>query len=352
MAVIEYAYPQSWDDKGMDWKNPDPSNFDYIMALRLALMERMSLGTDAYYSEPIKFTPYRPVLQSSLLYIIDQIRDCCTYFVNMEFNDYQADFSDFPKMWTYADLVNSEGCHIGNRASLGMPCRDNGEWLIAIKNALDKLTVVQPKRYFYREYYSYGNSGTKPFSQAMDDAIADARSYAQENYKDGRRELECFNWSGASHNHCPRPDWHGKPEENINGYYGAASYRTHKVSAVDTRLFNRKFDIFAGVVVHAPTGFVYGASVLDNSTFDAAGTGFSEGLNWTNRVHVSDQYNFELEIGSHSDIPRDAVVPVSEFDKYYNPVRQHCTKCGWAGEAHIFLDYAVDGGFKFYSKGG
>ena len=44
MLEIEYVEPKSWDDKGMDWNNPDPRRADYVMAIRGALMERAEIG--------------------------------------------------------------------------------------------------------------------------------------------------------------------------------------------------------------------------------------------------------------------------------------------------------------------
>ena len=50
MEVIDYVHPQSWDNKGMDWSDPDPRRADYMMAIRDAFLERMCATPDGYYA--------------------------------------------------------------------------------------------------------------------------------------------------------------------------------------------------------------------------------------------------------------------------------------------------------------
>ena len=38
MEVIGYEKPTHWEDKGMNWKTPDPTNADYVVAIREALL--------------------------------------------------------------------------------------------------------------------------------------------------------------------------------------------------------------------------------------------------------------------------------------------------------------------------
>jgi len=40
-------------------------------------------------------------------------------------------------------------------------------------------------------------------------------------------------------------------------------------------------------------------------------------------------------------------VPSSEFDGEGNAIKRHSAKTGWIGRSYGFLDYGVEGGFKF-----
>ena len=70
------------------------------------------------------------------------------------------------------------------------------------------------------------------------------------------------------------------------------------------------------------------------------------------RVHVEDPYSFELVLGDVDTIPKNATVPVSEFDDEGNAIKRHSAKLGWVGRSYGFLDYGVEGGFNFRSKEG
>ena len=156
-----------------------------------------------------------------------------------------------------------------------------------------------------------------------------------------------YGWSGNTHWKCPRPDYEGDPEYNQDGYCGYAMSQAYRVTAARNWLLGAKFDIFAAVVVSKPTGPVSYSQQLDTSNLDGGGSGFTEGLNWTERVHVSDPYEFELVLGDPDAIPQNGTVPSSEFDGEGNAIKRHSAKTGWIGRSYGFLDYGVEGGFKF-----
>ena len=61
MEVAEYAYPESWDDGGMDWSNPDPGRADYAMALRQAVLERAAAAHVPVGRGVLDVSPWRTV---------------------------------------------------------------------------------------------------------------------------------------------------------------------------------------------------------------------------------------------------------------------------------------------------
>lgn len=146
MEIIEYEYPDSWNAKGMDWKNPDPERADYVMAIRQAIMERAAAVHMTLSREVVDVSPLKAVSRDMVEELLRAIRELTPNFVNMGFADYKEDLSDFPKMWTYADLIQEDGCELYEWAGRDSMCTDGGNWLKAMKNALNKLTVIKCHR--------------------------------------------------------------------------------------------------------------------------------------------------------------------------------------------------------------
>ena len=81
--ITDYAIPQSWNDKGMDWENPDPLKADYAMAIREALLERFAVagGTPSYRS--LAISPWKTVSKRELESVVDDSRRLCGSVVNV-----------------------------------------------------------------------------------------------------------------------------------------------------------------------------------------------------------------------------------------------------------------------------
>ena len=112
MAVIEYEMPDSWNAKGMDWNSPDPRKADYVMAIRQALMERCAALHTSVDSRVLKISPYKTVSRTAVAGILDTISRLARNFVNLDWEEFEEDYSDFPKMWTYGDLVQERNCRL------------------------------------------------------------------------------------------------------------------------------------------------------------------------------------------------------------------------------------------------
>lgn len=346
--ITDYAIPQSWDDKGMDWENPDPLKADYAMAIREALLERFAVagGTPSYRS--LAISPWKTVSKRQLASVVDDIRRLCGSFVNMEREYADEGLEDFPKMWTYSDLTVAEPIYA--EAAFGSLCRDGGAWLAAIRRTLDRLTVVKAGRVHGRTLVRSGDEHDPPFGESISSAMAKAFADLSDTRHFGAFPTSVCGWSGNTHWMCPKPNDKGDPEDNRDGYCGYAESQAYRITAAESRLLGAHFDIFAGVVVTAPAGAVPYSSVLDESLLDAAGCGFHEGLNWTERVRVKDPYDFAFALGDADAIPQNALVPTSEFDDEGNATVRHSCKTGWEGRACGFLDYGVENGFRFYRK--
>lgn len=347
MEVIEYETPTGWDSKGMNWNTPDPSRADYVMAIRQALMERcaaLHMGVD---SRVLRISPCKAVSRAAVAGIVDTISRMAGRFVNLGWEEFEEDLSDFPKMWTYGDLIRERNCRLYEWAGYGSPRENGGEWLKQIRNAINHLTVVRANEVHGTSYARSGSRHDPPFGQSIGDAMQQAMDNANVNEYNGPFPSSVYAWSGNTHWKCPVPDYEGDPENNQDGYCGYAQGQAYRITAARSWLMGAQFDIFAAVLAERPTGPASYSQQLDSSIFDSGTTGYGEGLNWTERVHVKNPLSFELTLGDPDCIPKNGTVPSSEFDDEGNAIRRHSAKTGWVGKAWGFLDYGVEGGFKF-----
>lgn len=167
MEMIQYTSPVSWDDKGMDWESPDPGNLDYYRAIWEAVIERASLVRQSPNEALHSMMKYRPWSVAAMNAIRESIYTLAPYFVNMEFDDYKEDLSDFPKMWSFRELVNAEGCRICEHPGVGSRISEWGKWLKAIRNTLNKLTVINFTDVSGEDFSRYGAVHDPPFEESI-----------------------------------------------------------------------------------------------------------------------------------------------------------------------------------------
>ena len=352
MEVIEYETPTSWDSKGMQWNSPDPANADYVMAIRQALMERCAALHMSLDSRVRRISPWKTLSRDVVAGVVNTIASMARRFVNVGWEKFEEDFSDFPRMWTYGDLVQERNCRLYEWASYGSLRENGGEWLKQIRNAIDRLTVIRAGDVYGKTLSRSGSKHDPPFGESIGSAMQQAMDTLNEGTLNGSFPSSIYGWSGNTHWKWPMPDYEGDPEYNKDGYCGYAQSQAYRITAARNWLLGAQFDIFAAVVVTEPTGPVPYSQQLDTSILDGGSSGFSEGLNWTRRVHVRDPYDFELVLGDPDAIPQNGTVPSSEYDGEGHVIKRHSAKIGWIGKAYGFLDYGVEGGFNFRSKEG
>ena len=346
MEVAEYAYPESWDDGGMDWSNPDPGRADYAMALRQAVLERAAAAHVPVGRGVLDVSPWRTVSAKALAEIASAICALAPNFVDMEFDGYAEDLSDYPRMWTYADLVRADGCEVFSRAWSGLPCRGGGAWLRAMRNALDRLTVIPCNTLRGQEVSRSGSEHDPPFGESIGNAMDQAMK-AEPRRWSGRLPLDVKGWSGNTHWCCPRKD----DPDSKNGYCGYAESRAYRVSSIDNWLRGRAFNLLLAARAEPPSGPVQFSTVLDAAVFDSSGTGLEEGVSFLDPVRVEDAGDLKLALGDPDSIPRNSNAPTSEFDEDGNAVTRHSTKIGYSARIWGLMDYGVEGGFRFRGKG-
>ena len=354
MEVISYEEPRSWDDFGMDWNDPDPRCAHYVMALRNAFMERMAAPQEGYYAshhDILRISPWKAVNSDLLRRIIWELEYLCRFYYNLDPEAYKEDFSDFPRVMRLTDIVTQEDCECFMNASRGAVLEHGGEWLRKIRNAICCLHVVQCYDAWGTTLTRTGSEHDPPFDESIGKAFEQAfgeNQPAESNGKIGSRP-SIYAWSGNNHWKCPRPDYEGDPEDNKDGYCGYAYSVAYRFRRIRRWLAGREVDIVAAAVLGPPTGPTGWSNELATSVFDTGESGFTRGLN-LKRAHVEDPLDVDFTFGDIDSIPRNEVVPQSDFDSEGTATWRRSAKRGYEGRMYTFLDYECENGFRFRAK--
>ena len=354
MEVISYEEPRSWDDFGMDWNDPDPRCAHYVMALRNAFMERMAAPQEGYYAshhDILRISPWKAVNSDLLRRIIWELEYLCRFYYNLDPEAYKEDFSDFPRVMRLTDIVTQEDCECFMNASRGAVLEHGGEWLLKIRNAICCLHVVQCYDAWGTTLTRTGSEHDPPFDESIGKAFEQAFGENQPSESNGKigSRPSIYAWSGNNHWKCPRPDYEGDPEDNKDGYCGYAYSVAYRFRRIRRWLAGREVDIVAAAVLGPPTGPTGWSNELATSVFDTGESGFTRGLN-LKRAHVEDPLDVDFTFGDIDSIPRNEVVPQSDFDSEGVATWRRSAKRGYEGRMYTFLDYECENGFRFSAK--
>ena len=355
MEVIQYVEPRSWDDFGMDWNDPDPRCAHYVMALRNAFLERMAAAREGYYASAwriLKISPWKAVNADLLRGIIFELEYLCRFYYNLDPEVYKEDFSDFPRVMRLTDIVTQEDCECFMNASRGAILEHGGEWLRKIKNAICCLHVVQCYEAWGTTLSRSGSEHDPPFDESIGKAFEHAFADNQPSESQFTKPPKSvYAWSGNNHWKCPRPDYEGDPEDNKDGYCGYAYSVAYKFKRIRRWLAGSEVDLVVAAVLDPPTGPTGWSNELATSVFDTGESGFKRGLNIA-RTHIDDPLEVDFTFGNIDAIPRNEVVPTSDFDSEGNATWRRSAKRGYEGKMYTFLDYECENGFRFRANAG
>ena len=349
MEMIQYTPPVSWDDKGMDWESPDPGNMNCFAAIREALAERAILAERPLDSALFNIMRFRPWSMTSVNAIRNAVYMLAPYFVNMEFEDYREDLSDFPKMWSYGNLIESEDCRIcelPGKGSFNAPAWS--AWLKAVKNAINKLTAVNFTKVSGQYFSRSGSEHDPPFSESISTALREALEGEPYSGTFSSFPQEFYSWSGNT-------DYY-RDSDGERGYCGYAQSRSIVIKTARRPHPTAECDLIFRYKVSAPSGPVSYSSVLQKSVLDLGRSGLEAGVH-TIRTHWSANMEMDISIGGNvDDIPRNSSVPVSDYRTNYDSdgnvsgysrtLGRSC-KTGYEGVVYCVLDFAVENGLKF-----
>ena len=350
MEVIEYAPPTSWSDKGMNWEKPDPANIDYAVALREAIIERAILVKRKINDALLAIMPCRPLSAAAMSALREEINMLAPSFVNQEFTDYKEDLSDFPKMWTYSDLIDAEDCRVCEHPGVGSTTDKWSEWFTFMRNVINKLTMVNFTGICGTALSRSAARHDPPFSESISTVMREVME------GDPRKDTfysfpqEFYAWSGNTD--------YKKDRDGKNGYCGYAQSRSLVIQKALKPHPTAECDLIFRFKVSKPLNPVPYSQELQSSTLDLAGSGLTEGIT-TLVTHWSNDMELDIRLGNVDSIPRNSTVPSSKYKSNYDSDGNfsgysreigRSAKTGYEGTAYCVLDFGVEKGFKFQAN--
>lgn len=357
MEVISYEEPRSWDDFGMDWNDPDPRCAHYMMALRNAFFERMAAAADDVYMYSYnvqRLSPWKTVTTDQLRSVVSELEMLCRAYYNLDPEAYKDDLSDFPKRMRLSDVLTEDDCDAFMNASRGAILEHGGEWMRKIRNAICRLHVVECRRAWGTTLTRSGAEHDPPFDESIGKAFEHAFGDGQPAESEFKQTVprSIYAWSGNNHWKCPRPVEDGEGwEGNVDGYCGYAYSVAYRFRRIRRWLAGSEVDLVLAAVLDSPTGPTGWSNELATSVFDTGDSGFRRGLNLS-RTHVEDPTDMDYTFGDLDSIPRNEVVPQSDFDSEGNAIWRRSAKRGYEGKVYAFLDYECNNGFRFRAPAG
>lgn len=336
MEIVEIPLPETWTDLNMDWSDPDPGNVNYALAMREALLERAILVGQQMSSNVFSIMPQRPLLVDAMTSLRAAVHGLAPHFVNLDFDDYKDDLSDFPKMWTLSDLITEER-NIAEFPGRGATSEQWKAWFQAMRKAINKLTCIKFSGITGTTLSRSGTIHDPPFSESISTALSRAlegdpsrgsfRSFPQQFYA----------WSGNT-------DYKYDKETGEHGYCGYAQSHSIVIQKALKPHPTAECDLIFKYCVAKPQNPVGYSSELQRSIFSTGSTGIKEGVG-TIVTHWSNDQELDIKLGEVNDIPRNAAVPSSYWGE--DRTIRRSTKTGYDGIAYCILDFGVENGFKF-----
>lgn len=331
MEMINYTPPTSWDDKGMDWGKPDPANFDYVMAIREAIVEKALLTGYTIPATLFRLSPCAPLNTDVLTAIRDAIYALAANFVDITFKNYKSDGSDFPKMHDYGTLILPEDCRICTMPPKGSMIDAFGDFLIAAKNVLDNLTVIINTKGNGTTLSRDGNYHDPPsVSETINESISRAMTNDPVKGTFSLFPQTIHNKTGTTHyNQGP-------------GYCGYASSRALKIVMDSPPIPNAKCKIIIATFAGKVTSNVGYSSETQYNDYDKGPLEVPDGMDirdfgeWKEKI--------TLDFGDVDFFPKYPKTPSSQW----SPTQ--IRRGSWLGcevRIHCLLDFGIPGGFKF-----
>ena len=156
MEIISEPCPASWEDGGLNWDSPNPTDFRYFAAIREAILER-SLAVDYKLNHTLlrEIRPYHVLSADQLREVGEQIYSLGQRFLCAQAEDWKPILDCYP--------IYQQGEYPAGIAD-GMPIAEGEEWLRSAKEKLDRMRYLYLP-YTVQSYSKLANGGTPSSSR-------------------------------------------------------------------------------------------------------------------------------------------------------------------------------------------
>ena len=336
MEIMKITLPTSWDDCSMDWNDPDPGCANYVLALREALVERAIAVNRSIGSNVFTVMPLRPWTYDIASTLRGMVYELAPYFVNIKFDDYKDDLSDFPKMWTLGELV-TEDCNIAETPGRGATSLAWKTWFKSMQTVINKLTCIQFSGITGTVLSRSGSTHDPPFSKSINTAMENAMKNDPSRSDFSSFPQQFYAWSGNT-------EYRYDKDTGERGYCGYAQSRSILIKKAQKPHPTAECDLIFKYCVTKPTTPVGYSSELQHSIFSTGSTGIKEGVE-TIVTHWSSNQEFDITLGNADDIPKNSTVPTTYWGN--DTTIRRSSKTGYEGIVYCILDFGVKNGFKF-----
>lgn len=339
MEVID-RLPQSWTDKGMNWAAPDPLCADYIAAIVGAINERRAIfydsASDNRFADEVNVTRCQPLSVDDIRNLNNWAVKLIPDFVNIERHAEQIGPAS---LWTVEEIMRDPDCRILEFDGPGCTRDTVGQWMKAMRNLLNKLTMTRLDgchvQHFSR-YVNYvqGDSFPDTVQQAVDNAMSEEfewRNPALPEWTSVEIPLDLAAY-------CVSSDY------NIDRYRTMIDVRCYRLGS-DQKKTSRPCNLIVDYITTRNIEPWY-ADVLQEAVYNDVGSGLPEGES-RQVIPYRPEQGYFLTIGDPMTVPENLIKPVSEYDEHQNIVERRCTVTGYSGKAYITVDHTAEGGLKF-----
>jgi len=353
--------PQSWDDLGMNWDDPDITNPVYLHAVLLALIERMAalrdlgLFNSAYPHIELYYRPFSintlDVIRNGIFQIAHRFHNPDSVYIQDNGNSQYLYYENY----TYRGLVDEFPLYDSPPVG-SMPNHENFKtFLMAAKAILDKLTtVIQTDRDYYAKkvIIKYFSSSAGDYSKAgafqkIKDHLNEQGPYVSE-YSDTILDIlpNFYNYTRLNRSYFPYDSFYDFGVEVNNRAWDVVLDGGKNVPKSGI-----VFDLlFLFNAVRAGIRYSWNSNIYQ-SIFNAGGNDITEGVNIINLGSIKDDIHFVF--GDVMELNEDIPIPPQPDEDRMNIVIQGFTLAstgvpgGLVAGCGFLHDYAVEGGFQF-----
>lgn len=340
-----------WNDKNMDWNNPQPENIYYIQALYQAVMQRFMPINTIYTSELRQFPIDNCIC---VINYLNRLTDVINYllgtgkYVDGEYSDYVGDkqqtaekpfkYSAMPKkldVSNFSDIEEGALYHLSGGSTR--------EEVIKLMKLMKKVIC----RIRYTKFTGFGNAKVYNFSASNHDPPSVAQSL--NNCKDIIRKL--------------KPNFYKKYDDSLVKHYVVGTFTTHYNDTpgycgyIDTfaiqiqSLFNQNYIPQVYCLCYSSkminTGKIDGSyrysRYIQQSEYDSGSLGFKQGFNKISLGKAKP--NEIIRLGKPHQFLKNPKTPKTNFSA--DEIVRHGCAVGCDNYMIFICDWGVEGGFKF-----